>query len=476
MLSPDAATQVMAPADTAATYAWAPTEPAKKKRRLGLWIGIPAAAAIVALVAASLVLIAPGASVAGVGVGGMTQGAAAEAISNRLAQTTIEFTGTAGNASVSGAQLGASVDATRLAEAVFADHPMWKVTDWFAPSTDAAIALDPAKAEAALRAALPSLYTTPTNAVVAFDAATANYTVTPAVAGTGVDLTAVQSALQTAFNAGQTSVKVSPAQAAVQATTTTDAATATATSLNTMLDTVGFYVGDERTVPVDRAVAASWLTVAPNAAGKITITANEAEIQKVVDALPAAVDRAPVNATTITDTDGKVLSAQTAGVTGRTIGATAGIAAAFAAQIAGGNAAYALPVTETPFATTTLARSIEVNLSQQKAYLYENGVVVQSYLISSGLPGHDTNTGHFKIYAKLKSQNMGNPDLTKAPNYYTKNVPNVSYFNGDEALHGAYWHHNFGNRMSHGCVNMPLDAAAYVYSWAPIGTPVWVHN
>ncbi len=41
------------------------------------------------------------------------------------------------------------------------------------------------------------------------------------------------------------------------------------------------------------------------------------------------------------------------------------------------------------------------------------------------------------------------------------------YFNGDEALHGAYWHNNFGNRMSHGCVNMPIDVAEFVYDWAP---------
>ena len=70
---------------------------------------------------------------------------------------------------------------------------------------------------------------------------------------------------------------------------------------------------------------------------------------------------------------------------------------------------------------------------------------------------------------------MGNPDLTKAPNYYTENVPWVMYYNGDEALHGAYWHNNFGNQMSHGCINMPVDAAAFVYTWAPMGTEVSVH-
>ena len=47
--------------------------------------------------------------------------------------------------------------------------------------------------------------------------------------------------------------------------------------------------------------------------------------------------------------------------------------------------------------------------------------------------------------------------------YGVENVPNVLYFSLDaEALHGAYWHNNFGNPMSHGCVNLPLDVAAFV--------------
>ena len=57
-----------------ATYAWAPPEQPKRKNRSGLWIGIPAGATAVALLAASFVLIAPGASVAGVQIGGLTAG------------------------------------------------------------------------------------------------------------------------------------------------------------------------------------------------------------------------------------------------------------------------------------------------------------------------------------------------------------------------------------------------------------------
>ncbi|MCD6030113.1 MAG: ErfK/YbiS/YcfS/YnhG family protein, partial [Thermomicrobiales bacterium] len=42
------------------------------------------------------------------------------------------------------------------------------------------------------------------------------------------------------------------------------------------------------------------------------------------------------------------------------------------------------------------------------------------------------------------------------------------------ALHGTYWHSNFGMPMSHGCVNLPMDVAEWMYRWAPEGTPVTV--
>nr|MBA2278286.1 L,D-transpeptidase [Chloroflexia bacterium] len=61
--------------------------------------------------------------------------------------------------------------------------------------------------------------------------------------------------------------------------------------------------------------------------------------------------------------------------------------------------------------------------------------------------------------------------------YEVEDVPHVMYFNFDaEALHGAYWHQNFGQKMSHGCVNLPLDVAAFLYAWAPLGTAVTVYE
>ena len=456
-------------------YAWAPPEEKPRKSRKPLWIGLAAGAALVGLIATSLVLIAPGTSVAGVGVGGLTPGGAADVLQERLAETTVVIVGDGADAEVTGAELGATVDAKALAEAAFAENPAWNPTRWFAAPVDADVQFDQATASAALREAVPDLFVDPVDATLAYDAESAMYVTTPAAEGQGLDADAVVAALQDAYNAGERRVEFDPAVAAVDPTTTTEVAEETAASLNKILGTAGFYVGDERTVPIDRAVAASWLTVTHNADGTFAISADESAIQKVVKTLPAAVDRKVVNATVITDSAGGVLREVTAGVAGRTLGDTGKIAADYSAQLASGNGVYELPVKAQDFTTTALARRIEVDISEQRAYLFENGAVVNSWYISSGLPGHDTNYGNFRIYAKVAMQNMGDRELIKA-DYFTPNVPWISYFNGDEALHGAYWHNNFGNRMSHGCVNMPIDAARFVYDWAPIGTEVWVHD
>jgi lipoprotein-anchoring transpeptidase ErfK/SrfK len=478
------------------TTKWVLPAPEKKKRHPLRWLSIPAALAVVSLVAASLILIAPGTTVAGVNVGGMTVDAASDAVSKRLADTTIVVTGAGGDAAIRGGQLGASVanapkdgsaselrggdvgasvDARSLAEKAHSQNPFWNVTAWNAKTAvTPTVTLDTDKATAALRDAAPELFVEPVNATLAFDAASGSYTVTPAVDGAGVDLDSVRAALQDALGSGESRVEVAATPTVLPATASTEAVTATATQLNAILDGAGFYVGEERTVPLDRAVVASWITLSTNDDGTYRYAADEAAIQSVIDTLPAAVNREAVKGNVITDTQGETLETIDEGVDGRTLGDTTGVASAFAAQLAAGNPALVLPVTVTPAPVTKTSRNIVVNLSEQRIYLFENGQVVDSFLISSGKDGYSSHTGSFRITAKLTSQNMGNRDLSKAPNYFTENVPDVMYYNGDEALHGAYWHNNFGTVMSHGCVNMPLDKAASVFDWAPMGTEVTV--
>ena len=115
------------------------------------------------------------------------------------------------------------------------------------------------------------------------------------------------------------------------------------------------------------------------------------------------------------------------------------------------------------------AKWIDVDLTQQRLRAYQGKTVVLSSLVSTGRPPYYTPTGRFSIRTKLRAQTMA------GPGYYLRNVPHVMYFYGGYAIHGAYWHNLFGTRTSHGCVNMNLPDAAWLYGWAPMGTLVVIH-
>lgn len=114
-------------------------------------------------------------------------------------------------------------------------------------------------------------------------------------------------------------------------------------------------------------------------------------------------------------------------------------------------------------------RWIDVNLSEQRVYVYEGDVVVNSFLVSTGVAETPTVTGKYKIYVKVRIQDMS------GPGYYLRDVPWVMFFYDEYGFHGTYWHNNFGTPMSRGCVNMTIDDAAWLYNWASVGTVVNVH-
>ena len=132
-----------------------------------------------------------------------------------------------------------------------------------------------------------------------------------------------------------------------------------------------------------------------------------------------------------------------------------------------------LPIVTGPWNT---AKSIEVSLSEQRLYAYEHGRIARTFLVSTGINRHPTPIGKTTVKKKIPIMdyrwNYGpnNPD-----NYF---LPHVKYnLNIFPAIfiHSAYWHNNFGNRMSHGCVNTSLSDAEWIYNWADVGTPVDVH-
>ncbi|NJN68256.1 MAG: L,D-transpeptidase [Chloroflexaceae bacterium] len=121
-------------------------------------------------------------------------------------------------------------------------------------------------------------------------------------------------------------------------------------------------------------------------------------------------------------------------------------------------------------------KHIIVSLSQQWLYAFNGQDLVFTAPVSTGRSGFDTPTGNFAIYLKVLRQTMSG--TIRGEYYSVPNVPHAMYITGDVAMHGTYWHNRFGSgvRMSHGCINLPLDSAAWLYNWAPVGTPVQVRN
>ena len=141
-------------------------------------------------------------------------------------------------------------------------------------------------------------------------------------------------------------------------------------------------------------------------------------------------------------------------------------------------------------------KRIEVDISEQRLWAYQGDVLITSTLVSTGIPPNTTEEGRFRVRYKFPSEDMkgflgatgevvglddgtttapapGAVDQpTTSPTYPTSCISTSM----PKRLHGAYWHNNFGQQMSHGCINLPLDMAAFLYDWAPLGTEVIVHE
>lgn len=112
---------------------------------------------------------------------------------------------------------------------------------------------------------------------------------------------------------------------------------------------------------------------------------------------------------------------------------------------------------------------VDVDLTLQRAYAYEGTDRVRTFVVSTGTWLHPTVTGQYYVYVRYESAPMSGPD------YYLPGVPYIMYFYDGYALHGTYWHSNFGTPMSHGCVNMKTEDAEWVFYWSSIGTLVNIH-
>jgi lipoprotein-anchoring transpeptidase ErfK/SrfK len=143
-------------------------------------------------------------------------------------------------------------------------------------------------------------------------------------------------------------------------------------------------------------------------------------------------------------------------------------------------------------AASATGKVIDVSTTEQMLYAYENGNTVYSTPVMTGRGSLPTPLGTFHVFAKLSPTTFVSPWPKGSPNWYPPTHINyaLEFKQGGYFLHDATWHSVFGPGTnephydpefgwqdgSHGCVAMALDAAAWLYNWAPIGTTVSIHG
>jgi lipoprotein-anchoring transpeptidase ErfK/SrfK len=133
-----------------------------------------------------------------------------------------------------------------------------------------------------------------------------------------------------------------------------------------------------------------------------------------------------------------------------------------------------------PSVATGTRRWIDISITQQSLVAYVGKKAVYATLVSTGRAGladpeetDATARGTFMIHAKHVSSTMDGEE-DKSDSFELRDVPFVQYFHKGYALHGTYWHDEFGKVRSHGCVNLSPTDSAWLFEWTdPHVPPDW---
>lgn len=127
-----------------------------------------------------------------------------------------------------------------------------------------------------------------------------------------------------------------------------------------------------------------------------------------------------------------------------------------------------------------VGKAIELDLSSQRMFIWENGQLLFDWATSTGRPDKPTKQGNFKILSKMRwAYGSGEGDTWAMPYwlgfYFSGGTENgihgLPLINGRKEGAGS-----LGYPVSHGCVRVADDNIVWLYNWAEIGTPVIVHK
>ena len=439
----------------------------------------------------------PGSTLGGVSVAGLTRGEVAATVQQRAADLTVTLdTGTT-TRTAHLADLGYTVDVEPTVDAVFAANGSWSS---YATSllsgrdVEAVLRTDPAATQDVVADLVATSGKAGSDARVRLAPDKKSFVVLPAVTGKSVtsasfhDVVAAAGRDLSSATATLEYVDAEPAVSTAQAQKVADRANALVKRTVKVLDGEEAHAASRRT-------KASWITVtgADGALAKPTVDA--AKVRSWVEKVAKEVEVTASSGVRNVDSSGDVLEIVQPARDGVVMTNANELAAAATAALRAGKGyqgsfeGRTIPATwrerriasgaeDLAYAATEGEKWVDVDLGKHTMTAYVGAKAVHGPIkMVNGSDLKPTVVGTFRVYLQRESQTMrgSNADGSR---YETPDVPYISYFHRGYALHGAPWRSSFGyagDRGSHGCVNLPVPSAKWVYDFASVGTPVVTH-
>ncbi|RAX22094.1 MULTISPECIES: L,D-transpeptidase [unclassified Actinomyces] len=437
----------------------------------------------------------PGTTIAGTDMAGMSRDEIVAAINARVQAATVTVTGDV-EATASLTDLGTTVDAEATADAAMSRGA--DVVDRFTAllggsDIEVVTTSDDAVLEEYANGLVPEDQAKAQNASVVLNTDVTTFEVSAASAGVSIDTTDLAAAT------AQAASSLTPASVDLTYVNTLPAVSDA--DAQAVADTANQWISQDVTITnadgtasytADIATKASWVEVTENLDAAPTLSIDSDQVAEWVSTQAAAANVEPVVGQRNVNSSGQVVATSVEAVAGQTVNNAETITTAIADSLSSGEAyagAFEMTTDEEQWEEREIAdgaenlvyqaaegeKWIDINLSAKTVTSYEGATVVRGPVtIVDGAAATPTVTGTYHVYLQYETQTMRgqNADGT---DYETENVPWISYFYAGYALHGAPWWSSWGFSASHGCLNMPVAEAKWIYDWAEIGTTVVSH-
>jgi lipoprotein-anchoring transpeptidase ErfK/SrfK len=434
--------------------------------------------------------VLPGTILAGHDISGVTRSYLPTLLGSLSSDIKVGITAGGETLTATGTDLGIALDEAAITAVVLPDHHplLWPFRT--PEPVPLAVTVDTYQFNAWLYENFPDSFVAPVIAGVKFNAETGLFVTTAAADGTGVaahEIEAIIAGLANSEDPGAFTVTAQPLSMGY----TTQLAEATRDWLNQRLGlTYALTTGSETIYTLSKADIAGMATIQSHPETGTTASYTETAIAQYLEQVIAPkVDRAAVDGETLINWKGETIYAKQGGTDGRTLTNLGALATSLAAALTAGEAAkpeatlavapHQDKTTQVPVAAPPPGVGNEhwadVNLTYQTVTLMDGSTPSAIFMISSGMPGHETPVGTFHVYSKVPSQTISGWQTEEYDGYWYDDTRWVQWFNSDFGFHTAYWHEDFGKPVSHGCINLREPDAKAVYDWLARGDAVHIH-